>query len=141
MEWVARALGAFYLLGGLFGIRTARMNNLLDKVLAGIELKPTPWTERVRGWMLWTGVLLTAAGGLSLLLLAKWTVWVFVVNLVSQVAYLIFAARWLKPEDADEQLGRDRTRNAAILWGVATLAVIWWTREGVLNWPAAFPWP
>lgn len=135
MEWVARALGAFYLIGGLFGIRAARMNSLLDKALAGIDLKPTPWPEKVRAWMLWSAVGLTAGAGLSLLLLAKWTVWLFAINMVGQIAYLIFAARWLKPEDALEQQGRDRTRNAAIIWGFATLAVIWWTREGVLNWP------
>ena len=141
MEWVARALGAFYLVGGLFGIHVARMDGFLNKALRDIELKPVPWTEQVRTWLLWSAVLLTAASGLSLLLLAKWSVWLFALNLVGQCAYLIFAARWLKPEDALEQRGRNRTRNAAITWGVATLAVIWWTREGVLDWPERLPWP
>jgi hypothetical protein len=134
MEWIARGLGLFYLVGGVLTIRAARMNSILDKALAAIDLTPTPWTERVRAFALWSAVLLTSTGGLSLLLLARWTVWIFVLNLVCQIAYLAFAARWLKPEDALERQGRDQTRNAALIWGVATLAVIWWTGEGVLAW-------
>ena len=132
MEWVARALGAFYVLGGLYALKAARENNFYDKILAAIDLTPTPVREKVRAAALWGGALLTAAGGLALLLLSRWAVWIFVLNLVLQLAYLLWAARWLKPEDEADAIGRKRTQNAAIIWGAATLAVIWWTREGVL---------
>ena len=132
MEWVARALGAFYLLGGLYALKAARENNFYDKVLAAIDLTPTPAREKVRAATLWGGAFLTAAGGLALLLLSRWSVWIFALNLVLQLAYLLWAARWLKPEDEADAIGRKRTQNAAIIWGGATLAVIWWTREGLL---------
>jgi len=135
MEWVARFVGAFYLLGGLFALRAARMNNLMDKALAAIELKPTPVEERVRDVALTVGAVLTTLSGLALVLLFKWSAWLFAANLVAQVGYLIYASQKLKPQDALEQQGRNRTRNAAITWGLATLAVIWWTREGLLTFP------
>lgn len=139
MEWVARGLGFFYLLGGLMGLRAARMNSLLDQALAGIELKPTPGPEKVRAAALWIGAGLTAASGAALLLLFKGSAWLFAANLVAQAAYLIYASRRLKPTTPEEVQGRNRTRNAAIGWGLATLAVIWWTREGLLTFPEGWP--
>ncbi len=139
MEWFARFVGAFYLLGGLFALRAARMNHLLDKALSAIDLKPTPAVEQVRGITLTIGAVLTALSGLALLLLFRWSAWIFLANLLLQLAYLLWASRWLKPEDEADRKGRERTRNAAILWGLATLAVIWWTREGLLTFPENWP--
>lgn len=139
MDWFARFVGAFYLVGGLFALRAARMNSLLDRALSAIDLKPTPPEERVRALALTAGGAMTALSGAALLLLFKWSAWLFAANLVLQLAYLVYADRRLKPEDALEQQGRNQTRNAAILWGLATLAVIWWTREGLLTFPEGWP--
>lgn len=128
-----RAVGAFYLVGGLFAFRAARMNDLMDKVLAGIELKPTPWPERLRSAGLWCGAAFCVAGGAALLLLSRWAPCIFAVSLALQLVYLAAAARWLKPEDEAEARGRRSTVNAAIVWGLATLATIWWARTGVLR--------
>ena len=141
MEWVARFVGAFYLVGGLFALRAARMNHLIDKALSAIDLKPTPPEERVRGIALTLGAVLTALSGLALLLLFRWSAWIFLANLLLQLGYLLWASRWLKPEDDEDRKGRDRTRNAAILWGLATLAVIWWTQQGLLTFPTSFALP
>ena len=133
MEWVARALGLFYVLGGLFALRAARMNSLLDKALSAIELNPVPAVEKVRAAGLWTSVILTPASGLALLLLSRWAAWLFVLNLVLQAAYLVWASIWLKPEDALEEKGRRQTINAALSWTFATAAVLWWTWTGLLK--------
>ncbi|HYE43956.1 MAG TPA: hypothetical protein VEA15_11240, partial [Caulobacteraceae bacterium] len=116
MEWIARAVGAFYLVGGLFGLRAAWTNDLLDRVLAGLEMKATSGPERLRSAGLWVGGAMTAAGGLALLLLSRWAVWLFLANLLLQALYLAAASAWLKPEDEHEALGRRRTVNAALFW-------------------------
>ena len=133
MDWVARAVGAFYLLGGLFALRAARMNDLMDKALSAIDLKPTPWTERLRSAGLWAGAAFSIAGGVALLLLSRWAAWIFAASLALQVAYLVAASIWLEPEDEADARGRRSTVNAAILWGLITLATIWWARTGLLR--------
>lgn len=133
MEWFARGLGAFYLIAGLFAVRVARTNDLMDRVLAGIELKPVPAVERVRSAALWSGALLSAASGLSLLLLSRWAAWLFGLTLVMQAAYLAWASVWLKPRDADDRDGRRKTINAAVAWTLATAAVLWWSHTGLLR--------
>lgn len=135
MEWLARGIGLFYLLGGIFGLHAARMNGLMDKVLAGITLKPTPANEKLRAAGLWTGSALTLLSGLALLLLSPWAVWLFVANLVWQAIYLALASIYLKPEDAADADGRRKTINAAILWTGATIAVLIWSHNGLLTGP------
>ncbi len=133
MEWLARALGAFYLLGGLFALKAARDNDVLDRMLASIEMAPIPPAERLRSAALWLGGGLTVASGLALLLLSPWAVWLFLLNLVFQALYLAAASRWLKPEGELDALGRRRTINAALLWTCATIAVAIWTHNGLLH--------
>ena len=133
MEWVARAIGLFYVLTGLLALKVARTNSLMDRALAAIEGKPTPAVEKVRAAALWAGVVLTPAAGLALLLLSRWAAWLFVLNLVAQAGYLVWASVWLKPQDALEGQGRRRTVNAAAIWTIATALVLWWTWSGVLK--------
>ena len=133
MEWIARAVGAFYIVGGLFALRAARTNDLLDRALAGIEMKPTPRAERLRAAGLWVGGAMTAASGVALLLLSRWAVWLFLANLLLQALYLAVASVWLRPETELDALGRRRTVNAALFWTCATIAVLIWSRNGLLR--------
>lgn len=133
MEWLARALGAFYMLGGVVALKAARDNDLLDRMLAGIERAPIPPAERLRSAGLWLGGVLTAGSGLALLLLSRWAVWLFLLNLAFQILHLAAASRWLRPESEAEALGRRRTINAALLWTCATIAVAIWDHNGLLH--------
>ncbi len=132
MEWVARALGAFYLFAAFVVLRQVRMNAFLDKALAAIEMKPTPVVERVANASGWVIGGLTGLSGLGLVLLHPWTVWAFLACWTVQAVYLLWAQRWYAPEDETDARGRRKTINAFAVWSVATLAVIWWTHSGLL---------
>jgi hypothetical protein len=133
MEWVARGIGVFYLLGGLVALRQVRMNAYLDRALAQITLKRTPVVEHIfNGSGAAIGVL-TAVSGVGLILLHRWTVWAFIACWAAQALYLLWATRWYPPEEPAGELGRRRTTNAFVGWTVMTGAVTWWTASGLLS--------
>lgn len=123
LGWAARAVGLFYLAGGLLTLRAARANSFLDKALAALERQPTSAAERLRGWTLWIGGLSTAVSGLLLLLLMKAAAAAFFLNAAWQAAYLAWARGALPPEDAADRAGRRRTINAFAVWLVMTAFV------------------
>lgn len=126
MDWIARFVGFFYLLGSVGVIHRARLNAVLDKGLAGITLKPTPRHERIiRAWMFLMAAMLAVSGGL-LLFLSRWAVVAFVVCWAAQALYLVWYSRLPDSEQA-------RPTPAFILYGVATLAVLGWGWTGVLR--------
>lgn len=126
MDWIARFVGLFYLLGAVAVMHRARMNAILDRGLAGVTLKPTPRHERIIGvWMFVQAGLLALSGGL-LLFLSRWAVIAFVVCWVAQAIYLVWHGSL--PEAV-----RAPPNPAFILYGVATLAVIGWGWTGVLR--------
>lgn len=133
LGWAARAVGLFYVMGGLLTLRAARTNSFLDKALAAIEGEPTSAAERLRGWTLWIGGVLTALSGLLLFLLLKAAVAAFLLNAAWQAAYLAWASRALPPTDEAERLGRRRTTNAFAVWLVLTAYVGLLFERGVLT--------
>ena len=126
MDWVARFVGLFYLLGGLAVLRKAQMNALLDKALSQITLKPVDRAERIMGvWLYAVGALTALSGGL-LLFLSRWAVVAFVACWLGHTTYLFWARR-------HPDLGVTGPTAAVILYGIATLAVIAWSWTGVLR--------
>lgn len=128
---VARAVGAFYIFAALILMRSMAMDRLLDQVLEGITLNPTPAKESARRWLLSTSALAYGMGGTALILLNIWAAPLFVVGAVLQLAYLVWARSAFVPEDALEAKGRRQSINAAMLYFVATAFVCWlgWTEK------------
>jgi len=133
LGWFARAMGLFYLAGGLFAIRAGRMDAFLDSAISQISLKKTDPVERLRSWSIIIIGGLTAASGMLLMLLLKAAVLAFLANAAWQGAYLAWARRALPPTAPSEALGRRRTTNAFILWLAMTGLVLLLFERGVLT--------
>ena len=133
LGWFARAMGLFYLAGGLFAVRAGRMDAFLDSAIAQISLERADPVERLRSWSIIIIGGLTAASGLLLMLLLKAAVLAFLANAAWQGAYLAWARRALPPATPLEALGRRRSTNAFILWLVMTGLVLLLFERGVLT--------
>jgi hypothetical protein len=134
MNFVAMAIGAFYVLAGLVVLRSMMMSQLLDKALAAITLKHDR-KEEMRTRVLSVGALLTLASGAGLAILSPLALPLFAANAAVQGGYLVWAERDLKPEDESEARGRKQTKNAYVIYLAATAFVIWCAAQGVLR-----PW-
>jgi hypothetical protein len=133
LGWFARAVGLFYVVGGVVAMRAWRMNALLDNAVSQISLKATDPVERTRSVAMFIASGLTAVSGLLLIFLLKAAVVAFLLNAASQAAYLAWAARALPPEDESEVIGRRRTTNAFVIWLVMTGLVLLLFERGVLT--------
>jgi hypothetical protein len=133
LGWIARAVGLFYLLGGLFTIRAGRREAFLDDAIARIGGEAINPVERLRRWSMMAIGLLTTASGLLLILLSKAAVYAFLANAAWQGAYLVWARRALPPDTPLAALGRRRSTNAFIVWLVLTALVMLLFQQGVLT--------
>jgi len=123
VEWVVRAIGLFWFVGGIATIRAAAQSRTLDATLAAFA---AGWTgrERARAALLAVGAVLTTLSGAALIGLDRAAPGSMVANGLVQGAWLLFAARAFPPEDEGDRIGRRRVRNAFLLWVVVTGLVI-----------------
>lgn len=128
---LARAVGGFYLMGGIFMLRALGVSGFLDLALAAIEGRGGR-RIMVRATLLSLGGVLTAASGLALLLLHDLAIPLMLANVVLQVLWLAVAALWFPPEDDEDRRGRLSTMRAAALFAGMTLLVLWLERSGRL---------
>ncbi len=132
MDWVARAVGLFYLAGGLLAVSAFARELWLDRAIVAIDPAAAGRAERAATVLLLIGAVLTAFAGLALLLLSLTAPVLFVVNLLWQIGYQLWARRWHPAEDAAAVLGRRRAINAAMLWAAITVFVIALWMAGVV---------
>ena len=71
--------------------------------------------------------------GAALALLSAWAVLAFLAGWVIQAAYLIWAARWMRPREAVADNGRRRSVDAFAAYTMATAAVLCLPLLGVLT--------
>ncbi|HRD28823.1 MAG TPA: hypothetical protein PLO65_11035 [Caulobacter sp.] len=135
LGWIARAVGLFYVLGGLFALRAARTELFLDDAIARITLsKPVPdAADRLRVATMVAIATLTVVSGALLVLLLKAALYAMLANAVLQGAYLAWARSALPPTDGASALGRRRTSNAFVVWLVMTALATLLFERGVLT--------
>lgn len=134
MNFVAMAVGAFYVFAGFVVLRSMAMSLLLDKALAAITMKNDP-KEEMRTRVLSVGGFLTLASGAGLAILSPFALPLFAANAAVQGGYLVWAERSLKPEDESDARGRQQTKNAYVIYLAAGAFVVWCAVQGVLR-----PW-
>jgi hypothetical protein len=132
MQWLAYAIGAFYVLGGLMAINVGRMDLFLDGAIEKLTGEAPRRAERVRAAYAMAVGLFMLFGGLALLLLSRWAVMIFVSCALLQVVYLAWATYTLPPRNRGEAAGRRSGFNALAVYSAATLYVVWLDRKEVL---------
>lgn len=115
LPWIAFAVGLFYAAGGVFVLRRAAMDALLDKAIAALTLKPDP-AEEAATRILTLGGALTLASGLALMALSRATVILFVLNILLQASHLVWSARARPPENDLERQGHRSMINALLIY-------------------------
>lgn len=126
-----RALGAFYLAGGLLVLRALALSRFMDMALAALQ-GVSQKRALLRSVLLATGGILTAASGLSLALLHVAALPLMLANVVMQILWLVVAGRWFPAEDEEDRRGRLSTMRATVMFAGATLLVLWLERTGKL---------
>ena len=129
MEWAARAIGMFYVLGGLMLLYQAWLNWRLQRALSGLISVPT--TEQVADGVIALGGVLVLASGAALAALSAWAVVAFLAGWAIQAAYLLWANR----SDLNDPVasGRQRSVHAFAGYTAATGLVMWLPVAGVLG--------
>jgi len=124
---VAGALSMLYIVGGLLHMRQLVMSAMVDDLLFALD-DVQAGRERLRTRIMTAGAALTFASGLSLMVLSRWTLLIFVCNAALQGAFLIWAACTSPPEDALEREGRAATVRAYVLYLAALAFVVYLDR-------------
>lgn len=123
-EWVFRALGVFWFVGGVMAIKGFAEARAYDVVLAAISGRGLNGRERLRAVVLAVGGVATVASGAMLVALDRSAPVLMVANAILQGAWVVAAPILFPPEDEDDLLARRRVRNAFLLWSAATVGVI-----------------
>ena len=129
MEWAARAIGVFYVLGGLMLLYQAWLNWRLQRALSGLISVPT--AEQVADGVIALGGVLVLASGAALAALSAWAVVAFLAGWAIQAAYLLWANRSDLSDPA--AAGRRRSVHAFAGYTAATGLVLWLPVAGVLG--------
>lgn len=139
LELALRAMGVVYVLGSLAGLRQVVMDHLMDQMISGISLKPMPFKDRQRRWLLGSSLFAIGMGGMALMVLSLWALPLFLFGLGTQAFYLVWARTAFPPEDDADRTGRRQTGTATLIYAAATLLVCLAAAFGRLH-PWLDPW-
>ncbi len=128
MEWAARAIGVFYVLGGLVLLYQVWLNWRLQQALSG--LVSTSFSDQLADGVIALAGLLVLASGLALTALSAWAVIAFLAGWTIQAGYLLWANR--SNLDDPPAAGRKRTVHAFAGYTAATALVLMLPLTGVL---------
>lgn len=141
MDILPRFVGAFYAVGGWFALRALLTSDMLDRVLSALRTTPgSTRNDAIRRWVLGGAGLVTCISGVALVLMSRWALPLFVVNLAAQAGWLVWARTAFPPEDEEDVEGRRAVINAAIGYAAVTALVFWLDARGRLG-PFADPLP
>ncbi len=130
MEWAARAIGVFYVLGGLMLLYQAWLNWRLQRALAG--LMAIPLSEYFGdGVVVLAGVLIMLSGA-ALAALSGWAVAAFLAGWTVQALYLLWTDKVSRIGDP-EAATRRRSVHAFAGYTAATGLVLCLPTVGILG--------
>jgi hypothetical protein len=131
MEWAARAIGVFYVLGGLMLLYQAWLNWRLQRALSG--LMPGSFNEQVGDGVIALGGMLVLASGAALAALSDWAVAAFLAGWTIQALYLLSNDRVARIGEPTALAGRRRSVHAFAGYTAVTALVLHLPMLGVLG--------
>ncbi len=133
IDVLLRLLGAFYVFAGYVASRATLTGKIVDHAIAALESTRAPSGQTHRAIWLLAMALLVLAGGVALMLLLKLASWIFLACVLQQAAYFgILAPRYFDPAEAPDAQGRRQSRNAFMIYTLATALVLWAHASGRL---------
>jgi hypothetical protein len=129
MEWAARAIGMFYVLGGLMLLYQAWLNWRLQRALSGVIAVPAD--DQIADGVIALGGVVVLMSGVALAALSAWAVVAFLAGWAIQAAYLL----WVNRADLDSPLasGRLKSVHAFAAYTAVTGVVLWLPLTGILG--------
>ena len=131
MEWAARAIGVFYVLGGLMLLYQAWLNWRLQRALSG--LIPVSVTDQVGDGVIALGAMLVLASGAARAALSGWAVAAFLAGWTIQALYLLWNDRAVRIAEPTALSGRRRSVHAFAGYTAVTALVLCLPMLGVLG--------
>lgn len=131
MEWAARAIGVFYVLGGLMLLYQAWLNWRLQRALAG--LMAIPLAEQVGDGVIVLAGVLVMISGAALAALSGWAVVAFMAGWTIQALYLLWTDHVARIGEPAAVTGRRRSVHAFAGYTAATGLVLCLPMTGVLG--------
>ena len=131
MEWAARAVGVFYVLGGLMLLHQAWLNWRLQRALA--DVMPANRLEQIADGIIALGGAVVLASGVALAALSAWAVAAFLAGWAIQGGYLLWAGRWSMPQEPLTGGGRRRSVHAFTAYTAVTGLVLLLPALGLLR--------
>jgi hypothetical protein len=131
MEWAARAIGVFYVLGGLMLLYQAWLNWRLQRALSG--LVSIPIAEHVGDGVIVLAGVLVMLSGAALTALSGWAVVAFMAGWTVQALYLLWTDHVSRIGEPEAVSGRRQSVYAFTGYTAATGIVLWLPTVGVLG--------
>lgn len=128
-----RLVGGFYLFAGWLGLRAILLDSVLDKALAAISAGKADPKERGRRWVLGASTVAIGASGAALMTMSAWALPLFVGSVAAQAVWIGGARRLFISAEDDDEASRRQLVNAAILYGLVAIGVIWLWDAGRLQ--------
>ncbi len=131
MEWAARAIGVFYVLGGLMLLYQAWLNWRLQRALSG--LVAIPIAEHVGDGVIVLAGVLVMLSGAALAALSGWAVVAFMAGWTVQALYLLWTDHVSRIGEPEAVSGRRQSVHAFTGYTAATGIGLWLPTVGVLG--------
>ena len=133
IDTVFRFVGGFYLFAGWLGLRAILLDSVLDKALTAISAGKADPKEHGRRWVLGASTVAIGASGAALMTMSAWALPLFVGSVAAQTVWIGGARRFFIAAGEDEEASRRQIVNAAILYGLVAIGVVWLWDAGRLQ--------
>ncbi len=136
-------LGIFYTFAGYMAARAVQKDALIDAALMAVSGRQRDRLDQERSLWLYAGAAVVGAGGLLLLAGSALAVPAFLLSCLLQgLHFLVLSPSRYDRLDPVDPAGRRQSLNAFVIYGLATLVVLWAALQGVLRLPGqGSAWP
>jgi len=139
LAWVLRVMGVLYLVGGLWGARSAYLWARIEAGVGALETRPASQSafDPGRYWWVFAGALITAAAGAAMALAVRAALWLLALTVVHQLFYFLRQRRRERAAASRDIAADARPAPATIRGYFSSLVMLvlaaWLYAEGALD--------